>query len=502
MKNKRILEVVICLSFLCLFISVFSPSVRAQSYSFDVDYMRTDIYVEKDGSITIEYWINFTNHYGAHDIDYVDIGFPNQHYDIGSVEADIDGVKLPDSYIDESPYVQYGVEIWLGWDNYIKPGDTKQLHVIGNNPKMVFGDSEDDTIASVEFSPTWFDSDFCAQYDYLEVNIHFPEGMSEAHGDVVTYHYDEFDAHSEDEDGKLVYTWKDTNLPMEQHMYGVSFPKEYVDSDAIEPWTSSPVAIANMVGILALISAICFSIGGVYFIYRYKTYYSKRYYPPTPKSNPGDVAGGILCTGFCGGFFLLMAWAFVGDIIWIFAFFIFTIVGFGILGYVIYKLLDKKLGKLPYMKPNIKIDSVGVNTHLSVVEAAIIQNVPLSKVVFLIIFSLIRTGHLEILEIDPIKFKTIKPKNPKRLRIYQRKFLASIIKEGNRKGIVFDTDLKKLLVDLIKATNSKMKGYKLDDTINYYLGKIQKAWNVVKEMPNEVEWEDIEKRFLKVVSII
>ena len=74
------------MSFTIFFIGMNSVPVRAQSYDFDVDYMRADVTIKKDGSIDIEYWINFTCN-SWQEIDVVDIGFPNKHYDMDSIEA-------------------------------------------------------------------------------------------------------------------------------------------------------------------------------------------------------------------------------------------------------------------------------------------------------------------------------------------------------------------------------------------------------------------------------
>ena len=389
MRKKLMVGLTIVGFFLIVSSLMISP-VKAQSYSFEVDSMQSDVYIEKDGSITIEYVIDFTCDTWAHEIDVVDIGFPNEHYDLESVEASLDGNAIPSEDIQRSEVIDIGVEIWLR-EHSIQPGESGQLYVKGNNPKMIYEDSQNNTLASVKFSPTWFDSDFCDEYEYLEVNMHFPDGLTEEYGNEVKYHDEKFDEYSEDENGNLVYTWKGENLPMKQYTYGVSFPKRYVDT--YQAWSSNPEVLESVVIILTVISIVALIGGGIFFLYRYKKSYSKRYYPPEPKTSPQDMAGGICGVGFCGGFFLLIFWAIFGDIFSIILFFVLCIAGFGVIGYFIYRTIGKRLKKLPYNKPQIKVDSAGVNTHLSVVEAAIIQNKPLDKVVFLIMFALIKRGN-------------------------------------------------------------------------------------------------------------
>ncbi|MHA1146781.1 MAG: hypothetical protein ACTSR8_00885 [Promethearchaeota archaeon] len=479
--NKKIL-VFICLMGISsiLFFNTATPA-RAQNYSFEVDSEIVNVYIEKDGSITIEYWINFTCDLGAHSIDYVDIGFPNQHYDIDSVKADLDGQKV--SITGPSPYVEYGVEIYLG-SNAIMPGESGTLHVKGNNPKMVYEDYEDISLASVEFSPTWFDSDFCPKFDFLQVNFYFPDGCDD--GDEVKYHYEKYDAWSRDDDGDLIFTWEKENAEMKQYTFGVSFPKKYVDS--YQPWTSNPLLVMGIVTILLTITLSALIAGGIFLLYRYIKNYKTHYYPPKKKTRPGDIAGIMCCMAFFGGFILLIFWGIMGDIVLILLFFIIVIAGFAMIGYLIYRVIDNM--KLPYFKPNIKIDCVGVNKKLTVVEAAIIQNTPLNKVIFLIIFPLIRSGHLKVASADPFKLEVVSEKGISKMRAYQKKFI-----KGIKKGTLTESYLKKLLVDLIKATYRKMRGYKLDATIRYYQNMIKEAWEAVKKMPEEIEWEEIEKYY-------
>ncbi|GAH67382.1 unnamed protein product, partial [marine sediment metagenome] len=97
--------------------------------------------------------------------------------------------------------------IWLT-GHYIDPGESGQLYVIGNNPNMIFGDYENESLVSVEFSPTWFGSSFCSTYEYLEVNFYFPPNFT--NGNEVKWHYREYDSYSFMElDGTdyLIYTW-------------------------------------------------------------------------------------------------------------------------------------------------------------------------------------------------------------------------------------------------------------------------------------------------------
>lgn len=489
-KNKKLITILTIFSiFFVFFVSNVKPS-RAASYAFEVDYMQTNVFIEMDGSITIEYTINFTCKTNGKAIDVVDIGFPNQHYNLSSVEAKINGKDIASSRIQVSEVISIGVEIWLD-SNRINKGESGQLWVRGNNPNMVYQDYENQSLASVEFSPTWFDSDFVSKYDYLEVNIYFPPGYTE--GNLVKYHYDKYHSFRwEIVDGlnTLVYQWTKSNVPMAQYMFGVSFPADAIDYQI--PWTANPQAVATVVFYLVLISSLGLLAGSVFFTIKYFTDYRKRYYPPG-KRKSGDFCAKIYI-GFCCGFALFLIFvATIGDIMWIIYFFTFIIAGFGMIGYLIYRALSGV--RLPYSKPNMKIECVGVNKNLTVVEAAIIKNTVLSKVIFLIIFGLIRSGHLKVIGIEPIKFEVITTKGINELKVYQRTFLKAVKKTGTNEGELDEAKFKKLLVNLIKTTHKKMKAHNLDATVHYYEYMSNEAWETVKKMPTEIKWEDMEKEF-------
>ncbi|TXT56338.1 MAG: conserved membrane protein of unknown function [Promethearchaeota archaeon] len=474
---------------LCLFVGIFFiqvEPVKAQDYSFDVNSEKVNVYINPDGSVTIEYWIQFTCHYGAHEIDIVDIGFPNEHYDLQSVEADIDGHELTD--IRKSTVIDIGVEIWL-YEHSIDPGETSTLHVKGNNPKMVYEDYDNSSMASVQFAPTWFDSQYASKFEYLEVNMYFPNNFT--NGNLAKYHYEEYTEYSYAEDGDLIYTWIKEDVPMKKYMFGVSFPKEYINQYI--PWSGNPRLLSWVFITLISISLTGLISGIGYFVYNYTTKYKKRYYPPKPKEELGGYSSLICCMSFFGTLMFLFFWISLGNVILILGFYALIIAGFGMIGYLIYKYVNKT--RLPYSKPEMKIDCIGVNKELSVVEAAIVKNTSLQKVIFLIIFSLIRTGHLKILSADPLKFEVLSREGIGKMKPYQAYFLNAIRQKGENKGEINKNKLEELLVETITATYKKMAGYDLDATIEYYENIINKAWRSVKEMPQEIEWDDIENQF-------
>ena len=206
-----------------LLVGLWIAPVGAQQYAFRVDKNISHVYINRDGSVDVEYWLTFTCQSGYHSIDIVDIGMPNDYYDLSSVRADIGGVQLTD--IRPSEYVKPGVEIHLG-SKAIQGGQTGTLHARFNVPRMVYYDDEDESYASVEFVPTWFDEDFVRGTTYLKVSFHFPPGVT---GDRTKWHYQEFTSTSLVDD-RLVFTWVNEEASgAKPYQFGVSFPNQYVD---------------------------------------------------------------------------------------------------------------------------------------------------------------------------------------------------------------------------------------------------------------------------------
>ncbi len=59
----------------------------------------------------------------------------------------------------------------------IQPGETGTLHFEATVRDLIYQDSDDDAYASIEFAPTWFDSEFVHGPTRLEVNFHLPPGV-------------------------------------------------------------------------------------------------------------------------------------------------------------------------------------------------------------------------------------------------------------------------------------------------------------------------------------
>src|SRR5512138_3909159 len=68
-----------------------ATSALAQSYYFSLDKEVVNVFWNSDGSLSLDYVFTFTNQPGAHAIDAVDVGLPNNDYVQSTITADVNG---------------------------------------------------------------------------------------------------------------------------------------------------------------------------------------------------------------------------------------------------------------------------------------------------------------------------------------------------------------------------------------------------------------------------
>lgn len=266
--------------------------VSAQSYRFTVPRLEMAVTVRPDASIYIVYDITFDNQ--GSPIDVVDIGTPTEDYDLSTFQASIDGQPLTD--IRTSEYIDVGVEIHLG-QYAIPSGETGTLHVEFPMPDMVYADTTNEELASLQITPTWFDEDVVAGEGDVEIRVIIPEGVQP---EEVLYQNIEFSKKFEDDQGRVVTTWLFENvLPTQSREVGVSFPRRVMDRvveittwDLVRRWISG--AAGWLFGGLAFCLPIIF-IGFVIFgIVRGVIRAVKpQYLPPIAETEGGGIKRGL-----------------------------------------------------------------------------------------------------------------------------------------------------------------------------------------------------------------
>jgi len=343
----------------------------------------------------------------------------------------------PVASIGSSPYVAYGFAVNLG-SRVIRAGETGTVHVKANCGHMVYRDTTDSSYASVEFSPTWFGSSYAHGKTDLEVSIFFPPGVGP---DETRYHRTAFTEAKQVGDTRVM-TWRNPSAsPSRQYTYGVSFPASYVASHQIysAPATTRPTT--------------------------------------TTKRTTGDDGG--------------------SDFGWVVPVAIFGFVGLRLL----FSTVAGPRRKMTYLPPAIAVEGVRVKEGLTPVEAAIITETPLERVLSMILFSSVRKGLVRVVKADPLKLEAVaenrggldgsqplkefvfdadgsyaevtgpRREKPASIASYEADLVKAITKGGrlNRRGT------EKLLVSLIHSVQRKMKGYAAKPTAEHFRGIVSKA---------------------------
>lgn len=410
MKKKYISGVFTCIFLLACLVS----PVLAQDYSFSVPEAEVHVYLESDGTITIEYFYLFQNNPGAHEIDFVDIGMPGaSSYSLSDIEGAID--DQPITEISDSPYVD-GVALGLG-QNAIQPGDSGVVYMHAENIRDVFyyaSTENEEENASIQFQPNYFGSDLSQGSTTMTITFHMPPGAQE---DTTTWYTpkgwpgDDTPASGFDEDGRIVYQWSSANAsPDGRYTFGAAFPANLIPVDEIRTEQTVTYDPSNLMG--TLIPILC-------------------------------------CSGIAAIFGLVVYFA----------------------------VKSAKKRKLKYLPPKIAIEGHGIKRGLSAVEAAILMEEPMDKVLTMILFSVLRKNAATVIKRDPLEIK-VEDKIPEGLHEFEENFLKAFKEE---KSTVRRKALQDMMVALVKSVGEKMKGFSRKETVVYYKEIMEKAWAQVEE---------------------
>jgi len=392
-----------------LLLAIFSPAA-AQTYYFRLDQETVNVYVNTDGTLSIEYYLDFFNDPSASPIDYVDIGLPNSNYSLGNVTADVNGQAITD--IQTSEYVEPGVALGLG-AKAIPPGSSGRVHVTIQQVKKVLYPSTAEGVkdyASIEFSPNWFGSEYVYGDTALTATLILPPGIQP---EEPRYHLprggwpgpDEPQSGYDDQ-GRVYYRWQNQQANAStQYTFGASFPDRLVPADSI---VRKPL-----------------------FELDFET----------------------LC---CAGIFIAGAIS---------------------VGTTIYQAtIGARKRKMQYLPPKIAIEGHGIKRGLTAVEAAILMEQPMDKVLTMILFSVIKKSAARVTRREPLELEPLEPQ-PEGLQPYEVSFLRAFKdkNEGQRKS-----ELQDMVIALVRNVAEKMKGFSRAETVQYYENIIAQAWKQVE----------------------
>lgn len=431
MKLWRILILWLAIALLLL-----SPGeALAQNYLFSLDQLTIHVYWQEDGSASLAYEFIFTDNPSASPIDYVDVGLPNNNFDVSTIEADVDGQPISD--ISRGGYQGSGTGVALGLGaNAIRPGRTGRVHMyVGRIENVVYKDSEDANYVSAVFGTPWFGSEFLTGSTDMMVIFHLPPGIQP---EEPRWHAapDGWPAEPQtglDEEGRVMYTWANPDARgYIQYEFGASFPSKYIPATAV----TSP-SVGERLGVSA-----------------------------------DDFIGFLFCCGI-GGFMIFST---------------------GISFY------STKKRKMQYLPPKIAIEGHGIKRGLTAVEAAILLEQPMDKILTMILFSAIKKGAAEVVQKEPLKIKPISP-SPEGLQEYETDFIKAFDGDARKRRKA----LQDLMINLVKSVSNKMKGFSRKETVAYYKNITERAWSQVEaantpEVKSEkydevMEWTMLDKKY-------
>ena len=413
MKRRIIILALVVLALLL------PTSSLAQSYSFQVPKLTVDVFWNADGTQSLLYEWVFTNDSNAPAIDFIDIGLPSNNFDLSGITAEVDGQPITD--IEISPYVTYGVALGLG-SNAIQAGETGRVRaVIPVVQQTLYPDDAQDGYLSAVFAPTFFDSKFVRGNTNLAVIFHLPPGVQ---NEEPRYHsappgFSDPPEFALDEEDRIVYIWRNPAARLTQEYdFGASFPEQYITQAVqVEPEVpvSTTVQPQSGDGIFAAIGA-CMS---------------------------------LLPTLICFGLFGLLAWA---------------------------SLKSGNKRKMQYLPPKIAVEGHGIKRGLTAVEAAILLEQPVDKILTMILFAVIKKGAASVKKREPLLLDITVPQ-PEGLNPYEIEFLHAFA-AGNR--LELNNKLQDCIVNLVKEVSNKMKGFSRKETVAYYQDITERAWKQVE----------------------
>jgi hypothetical protein len=178
--------------------------------------------------------------------------------------------------------------------------------------------------------------------------------------------------------------------------------------------------------------------------------------------DPESIISCLFCSGFVGFFVFSTFWS----------------------------VRSSRKRKLQYLPPKVSIEGHGIKRGLTAVEAAILLEQPMDKILTMILFGVIKKNAASVITNDPLEIQVHSPL-PESLRTYETNFLDAFKEKDKKKR---QKALQSMMIDLVKSVSKKMKGFSRKETVNYYKDITKRAWAQVEasETP-EVKSEKYDK---------
>jgi hypothetical protein len=133
-----------------------------------------------------------------------------------------------------------------------------------------------------------------------------------------------------------------------------------------------------------------------------------------------------------------------------------------------------------YVRPVMKMETLGIRRGLTAVEASHLLGLKPTKIVTAILYGLLKKRAVWVTSTEPsVKLRLME--NPRRergpLRYYERSFIEAIGEDGS----LSEEKLARVVIELRDEVEEKLRGYCRRDTIKYYEKVVAKAWEQVEQ---------------------
>lgn len=436
-----------------------SGRVAAQTYRFAVPTMTLQAYVRPDGAVRLVYDITFENERFASPIDVVDIGAPNGNFSYSEITASLDG--RPQTAVTSSPYVDPGFAVYL--DNPIPPGGRGTLHVEFPVRGLLYEDVTRRGYVSLRLTPTWFGEEFVTGTTLLQIAIHTLPGIQP---DEVLYQTVPFTEKALFQERAVVIWETVSHRATGPYLVGASFPDRGLTGGIIRQtvidlaarWLEDNSEVRFFLGVIVVaafaIAFFRFSGGTGFSVFA--------------------VLGGLLI-------FLM-----VTSTYW----HLFLIPAMVALLIVVEVSLGRR--KRQYLPAVAQVEGGGIKRGLTAPEAAVLLELPLSRVLGLVIFGLLKKGVLAQTQATPLTvevdeaFRPAGDRKERRaarlqaaqsrgivLHEYEHHFI-DVIQEAPRRALS-TLDFSQAMKPLIAGVADRMQGFDLSDTQDYYRQIVRRA---------------------------
>jgi hypothetical protein len=139
-------------------------------------------------------------------------------------------------------------------------------------------------------------------------------------------------------------------------------------------------------------------------------------------------------------------------------------------------IFSERRRRMHYLPPKISVEGHGIKRGLTAIEAAILMQQPMDKILTMILFAVIKKSAASVKSRDPLELE-IASQLPDDLRPYETDFLDAFrhTKPADRK-----TALQNTMISLVRSVTNKMKGFSRKETIEYYRQITESAWGQVE----------------------